>query len=124
MFKEQGNAKEYCETQYYNKVFKNIVNNSIVEPNHFFADLAKYWSENDSIRNIGFKPDNILIQPKNLTEIIFMLSVLDLEEKTMPQSQNLISDKGLGLTIEANTNAYLLTKEINETQLNSDNNIQ
>ena len=124
LFKEQGNAKEYCETQYYNKVFKNIVNNSIVEPNHFFADLAKYWSENDSIRNIGFKPDNILIQPKNLTEIIFMLSVLDLEEKTMPQSQNLISDKGLGLTIEANTNAYLLTKEINETQLNSDNNIQ
>ena len=39
----------------------------------------------------------------------------------MPQSQNLIKDKGLGLTIEANTNAYLLTKEINETQLNSDN---
>ena len=50
-----------------------------------------------------------------------MLSVLDLEEKTIPQSQNLIKDKGLGLTIEANTNAYLLTKEINETQLNSDN---
>ena len=42
-----------------------------------------------------------------------MLSVLDMEEKTLPQSQNLIKDKGLGLTIEANTNAYLLTKEIN-----------
>ena len=35
--------------------------------------------------------------------------------------QPLIKDKGLGLTIEANTNAYLLTKEINETQLNTDN---
>ena len=50
-----------------------------------------------------------------------MLAVLDLEEKTLPQSQNLITDKGLGLIIEANTNAYLLTKEINETQLNNDN---
>ena len=50
-----------------------------------------------------------------------MLSVLDLEEKTIPKSQHLIKDKGLGLTIEMNTNAYLLTKEINETQLNTDN---
>ena len=121
LFKEQGKTKEYCETQYYNRVFKNSDSNSRVKPNHFFADLAKYWSENDSIRNIGFKTDNILTKPNNLTEIIFMLSVLDLEEKTLPQSQNLINDKGLGLTIEANTNAYLLTKEINETQLNTDN---
>ena len=83
--------------------------------------MAQFWSENDSIRNIGFKSENILINPENITELIFMLSVLDLEEKTKPQSQNLIKDKGLGLTIEANTNFYLLTKEINETQLNSDN---
>ena len=121
LFKEQGKTKEYCETQYYNSVFKNSDSISRVKPNHFFADLAKYWSENDSIRNIGFKTDSILTKPNNLTEIIFMLSVLDLEEKTLPQSQNLTSDKGLGLTIETNTNAYLLTKEINETQLNSDN---
>ena len=105
--------------QYYNKVFKNT--NIFIIPNHFFADLAKYWSESDSIRNEGFKSDNILIKPQSITEIIFMLAVLDLEEKTLPQSQNLIKDKGLGLTIEANTNAYLLTKEINETELNTDN---
>jgi len=121
LFKEEGKSKEFCETQYYNKVFKNTDSRSIVTPNHFFADLAKYWSENDSVRNIGFKTDNILIKPQNLTQILFILSVLDLEEKTLPQSQNLIKDKGLGLTIEANTNAYLLTKEINETELNNDN---
>ena len=121
LFKEEGKSKEFCETQYYNRVYKNTDSKSIIRPNHFFADLAQYWSENNSIRNIGFKSDNILIKPDNLTQIIFMLSVLDLEEKTLPQSQNLIKDKGLGLTIEANTNAYLLTKEINETELNNDN---
>ena len=83
--------------------------------------MAQFWSENDSIRNIGFTSDNILIKPENFTELMFMISVLDLEEKTRPKSQNLIKDKGLGLTIELNTNAYLLTKEINETQLNQDN---
>ena len=121
LFKEEGKSKEFCETQYYNKVYKNTDSKSFVRPNHFFADLAQFWSENDSTRNIGFKSDNILIKPGNLTEIIFMLAVLDLEEKTLPQSQNLVKDKGLGLTIEANTNAYLLTKEINETELNTDN---
>ena len=121
IFKEEGKSKEFCETQYYNQVYKNNDYRNIIRANHFFADLALYWSENDSIRNIGFKSENILIKPENITELIFMLSVLDLEEKTIPQSQNLIKDKGLGLTIEANTNAYLLTKEINETQLNSDN---
>ena len=50
-----------------------------------------------------------------------MLSVLDLEEKTLPKSLKFIKDKGLELTIEANTNAYLLTKEINETELNTEN---
>ena len=121
IFKEEGKSKEFCETHYYNQVYKNNDYRNILRPNHFFADLAQYWSENDSIRNIGFKSENILIKPENITELIFMLSVLDLEEKTIPQSQNLIKDKGLGLTIEANTNSYLLTKEINETQLNSDN---
>ena len=121
LFKEEGKSKEFCETHYYNKVYKNTDSKFIVSPNHFFADLAKYWSENDSTRNIGFKSDNILLKPDNLTQVIFMLAVLDLEEKTVPQSQNLIKDKGLGLTIEANVNAYLLTKEINETELNTDN---
>ena len=121
IFKEEGKSKEFCETQYYNKVYKDNDYRNIIRAKHFFADLAQFWSENDSIRNIGFKSENILIKPENITELIFMLSVLDLEEKTIPQSQNLIKDKGLGLTIECNTNAYLLTKEINETQLNSDN---
>ena len=63
----------------------------------------------------------MLIKPENITELIFILSVLDLDEKSIPKSQNLIKDKGLGLTIEFNTNSYLFTKENNETQLNSDN---
>ena len=121
IFKEEGKSKEFCETQYYNQVYKQNDYKNRINNNHFFADLAQFWSENDSIRNQGFKSENILIKPDNITELIFMLSVLDLEEKTKPQSQNLIKDKGLGLTIEANTNAYLLTKEINEAQLNSDN---
>ena len=121
IFKEEGKSKEYCETQYYEQVYKNDDYKNKIKYNHFFADLAQFWSENDSIRNIGFKSDNILIKPNNITELIFMLSVLDLEEKAIPQSYNLIKDKGLGLTIEANINAYLLTKEINETKLNTDN---
>ena len=121
IFKEEGKSKEFCETHYYNKVYKENDYIDIISPNHFFADLAQFWSQNDSERNIGFKSYNILIKPKNFTELIFMLSVLDLEEKTIPKSHNLIKDKGLGLTIEMNTNAYLLTKEINETQLNTDN---
>ena len=121
IFKEEGKSKEYCETQYYNKVYKDNDYNNIIRPNHFFADLAQFWSEGDTIRNIGFKSDNILLKPNNITELIFILSVLDLEEKTIPQSHNLIKDKGLGITIETNTNVYLLTKEINETQLNNDN---
>jgi len=121
IFKEEGKSNEFCETHYYNKVHKENDYIDIISYNHFFADLAQFWSQNDSERNIGFKSDNILIKPKNLTELIFMLSVLDLEEKTISKSQHLIKDKGLGLTIEMNTNAYLLTKEINETQLNTDN---
>ena len=120
--KKKENPKNFVKhTQYYNQVFKDNDYNSIINPNHFFADLAQFWSENDSIRNIGFKSENILIKPNNITELIFILSVLDLEEKTIPKSQTLIKDKGLGLTIECNTNTYLLTKEINETQLNMDN---
>ena len=114
IFKEEGKSKEYCETQYYNKVYKDNDYNNIIRPNHFFADLAQFWSEGDTIRNIGFKSDNILLKPNNITELIFILSVLDLEGKTIPQSHNLIKDKGLGITIETNTNVYLLTKEINK----------
>ena len=121
IFKEEGKSKEFCETQYYNKVYKNNDYKDIISYNNFFADLAKYWSENDSKRNIGFKSENILLIPNNITELIFILSILDLEEKTKKQSHNFIKDKGLGLTIEVNTNVYILTKEINETLLNTDN---
>lgn len=78
-------------------------------------------SKSDTLRNVGFKTDNILTKPNNLTEFIFMLAVLDLEEKSSSNNQTFIKDKELGLTIEANSNIYLLNKEINETQLNSDN---
>ena len=121
IFKEEGKSKEFCETQYYNKVYKNNDYKDIISYNNFFADLAKYWSENDSKRNIGFKSENILLIPNNITELIFILSILDLEEKTKKQSHNFIKDKGLGMTIEVNTNVYILTKEINETLLNTDN---
>ena len=41
-----------------------------------------------------------------------MISVLDLEEKNYSKNINLIKDNKLGLIIEVNSNAYLLTKEI------------
>ena len=121
IFKEEGKSKEFFETKYYNQVYKTNDYKNIIRANHFFWDLAQFWSENHSIRNIGFKSENMLIKPENITELIFILSVLDLDEKSIPKSQNLIKDKGLGLTIEFNTNSYLFTKENNETQLNSDN---
>ena len=120
LFKEEGKSKEFCETHYFDKVFKNSA--IFIESNHFFADLAQFWCKNnDSERNIGFKTDNLLTKPKNFTEFMFMISVLDLEEKSFPDSQKFIKDKGLGITIEANANIYLLTKEINETKLSNDN---
>ena len=84
----------------YNTIIKDLKNTNSQK----LIDLTNFWRENDSLRNTGFKSDNILIKPENLTQLIFILSVLDMEEKTLLKSQN--------LTIEANTNAYLLSKEI------------
>ena len=122
LYNEGGKSKEYCETQYYNIIYKEKENPNIIKPNHFFADLAQFWSENlDSERNIGFKSENFLIIPNSITELIFILAVLDLEEKKSPQNINLIKDKGLGLTIETKSNTYILTKEIGETTLDLSN---
>ena len=41
LFKEEGKSKEFCETQYYNKVYKDT--NVFINPTHFFADLAQFW---------------------------------------------------------------------------------
>ena len=62
--KKKEKTREFSETQYYNKVYKNTESKYFVNPNHFFADLTQFWSENDSIRNIVFKNDNILIKPE------------------------------------------------------------
>ena len=83
LFKEEGKSKEYCETHYYNKVYKNTNDKNLINPNNFFADLAQFWSNEKTNKNIGFKTENILINPKNFTEAIFILSVLDLEPKTL-----------------------------------------
>ena len=42
LFKEEGKSKEFCETHYYNKVYKNTDSKSFIRPNHFFADLAQF----------------------------------------------------------------------------------
>ena len=116
--KEKGKVKEYCETHYYNKVFKNNSSINLINNSHFFADLAEFFSNNiNSIRNQGFKSENILLKPNNLTEAIFILSVLDLNNKTQIKNQKYIKDEGLGLTIETNTNCYILTKELSESKL-------
>ena len=122
IFKNEGKSKEFCETHYYNSIYKNNDNSNLIKPSHFFADLAQFWSENDdAIRNIGFKSENILLKPKNSTELIFILSILDLNPKTNQDNINYLKEKDLGLIIETNSNAYLLIKEINETKLNMDN---
>jgi len=122
LYDEGGKSKEFCETQYYNLIYKERESPNIIKPNHFYADLAQFWCENlDSERNIGFKSENFLIVPNNKIEFIFILAVLDLEEKKSPQNINLIKDKGVGLTIETKSNAYILTKEIRETQLDLSN---
>lgn len=41
---KNGKSKEFCETEYYNKVFKTN-SQQYVRLNHFFADLAQFWSE-------------------------------------------------------------------------------
>ena len=122
--KEIGKTKEYCETHYYNQAFKNNNYNNIISNNHFFADLAEFFANNiNSNRNEGFKSENILLNPINFTQTIFILSVLDLNNKTQIKNQKYIKDEGLGLTIETNTNCYILTKELNESKLKGNSKI-
>ena len=116
--KERGKVKEYCETHYYNQAFINNNYNSVISNNHFFADLAEFFANNiNSIRNKGFKSENILLNPINFTQTIFILSVLDLNNKTQSKNQKYIKDEGLGITIESNTNCYILIKELSESKL-------
>ena len=122
LFQETGKSKEYCETHYYNSVYSRNSPKNFVKANSFYADLANFWANNtECLRNTGFHTDNFLIRPDNFTQMIFALSVIDLEPKTVPHAQDFVKDNGLGLTINANINSYILTKEISETKFKDTN---
>ena len=42
LFKEEGKSKEFCETHYYNKVYKNTDSKSFIRPNHFFDKTKSF----------------------------------------------------------------------------------
>ncbi|MGL4948145.1 MAG: hypothetical protein ACRC42_02045, partial [Mycoplasma sp.] len=124
LYQPKGKVKEYCETHYYNKINTQVSSTYLVNYIPLFGDLAEYWANNtDCVLNKGFSSTNILFNPVTLSDILFAMSILDLKEKTIQQAQNFIKDDGLGLTIECNTNSYILTKEINETKWTSDLNL-
>ena len=122
LFKEGGKSKEYCETHYYNTPYKNMYSTNYVRSDEFYADLATFWSENvECLRNKGFYTEHFLIRPENFPQMIFALSVIDLEAKTLPSSISFNKDNGLGMTIGATVNAYVLTSEISETKFKDSN---
>ncbi|MCQ2815850.1 MAG: hypothetical protein MJ252_01160 [archaeon] len=125
LFTEAGKVKEFCETHYYNKIFSSTNSKDYVTPNEFFADLAVYWANNPKCyKNQGFNSLNFLFVPKTIQELIFALSVIDLDSIRFEAGQTFLPDSSIGMTVQANTNTYLLTKEISETSVEEENDPQ
>ena len=109
IFIESCYSKEYKETHYY---FSNL-NDSIVETNLFWSDLANHLLQTTDDSENTFLTKNINLQCLSVSEMIFRLAVLDLPLK----SKNLrIIESDNRTKTSCDTNMIILTKEIRETK--------
>ena len=120
LYKNVGKTKEYCETHYYNQIYNKENNKNLISSNHFFADLAQFWTDKNSDKNLNFNTENILIRPNNLTEILFILATIDLPLKSSKNNFKL-TNENKSLTIENKENIYILTKEVSEAKIKQNN---
>jgi hypothetical protein len=107
LYKDNGKSKEYRETHYYSSPYNH---HTQVRNNLFWADLAKYWAEGN---NQGFLSQNILLPCENITELIFLLSVLSLPLLNVSHHYN--RKEGSALEIINNSDVILFTNQIAET---------
>lgn len=121
-YKVKEKVNEYGETYYlFNKDNYNSHSNYDIK---FFS---KFWIElidfiinnNKNTDNkcnsiTGFLSNEILFKINNLTELLFLISVIDLPYKSETHDIQQYDTKGL--KIKLNSNAILFTKEIDETK--------
>ena len=106
---EPKKVKEYKETQYYIPSLSHTHETEKM----FYIDLVLHWINNTScIRNQNFLSKNILIKPTSFREFMFVISVLDLPIQSSITNTNFIKNENLGMTIEAKSNSFILTKEL------------
>jgi hypothetical protein len=117
--KEPGKSKEYCEKHYYiEKVGPSSrlsVYRYLTPVNAFYADLAEFWANSlDTDLSKNFISSNIILPVSNITQLISVLSIIDLPSKSISHNTSMI--EGRGLQIIPNSNMIIFTKEISETQ--------
>ena len=78
LYKEAGKSKEYGET-HYSQNWQFSPYNQLISTNIFWADLAKFWSTNTEVKlSENFLSKNIILKSNNITQLICLLSVIDL----------------------------------------------
>jgi len=108
-FVNVGTTNEYTEKFYYNKQPSSIFTNK------FYLDFVEFLFTNDNIGNQNFLSQNFIYSSSSITEIIFVLSLLDLPfEKTKLETSQ--SDKDL--KINTNGNLMVFCKEVVELEAN------
>ena len=116
LYKEAGKSKEYGET-HYSQNWQFSPYNQLISTNIFWADLAKFWSTNTEVKlSENFLSKNIILTTNNITELICLLSVLDLPLSKSTHKFN--RKEGTSLEIVTSSNVIVFTKEIKGT--NSD----
>ena len=113
LYKESGKSMEYGET-HYSTNWEYFPHNELINPSLFWADLAKFLVSNKQGNlTLNFLSKNIILPTTNMTELICLLSVLDLPISTSSHKFN--RKEGRGLEIITSSNMIFFTKEIKET---------
>ena len=84
----------------------------LISPNEFWADFANYIVEKNKIE--GFLSSNFIYATEHITEVIAMMSILDLPFEEESHTVTPFGDKGV--RIKAASNLMVFKKEIKETE--------
>mmetsp|Transcript_7273 Transcript_7273/g.6793 ORF Transcript_7273/g.6793 Transcript_7273/m.6793 type:complete len:125 (-) Transcript_7273:155-529(-) len=84
----------------------------LISPNEFWVDFANYIVEKNKIT--GFLSSNFIYATSNITEVIAMISILDLPFEEELHTITSFGDKGV--RIKAANNLMMFKKEIKEAE--------
>ena len=110
-FEKPGTAKEYKERHYLKSSHSNPCNSIL------FLDFADHLIKTKSVKN--FVSKYILDNSKNIDELVWQLSIIDLPLKSVKHGYKRIPNRQIEITPASNL--VLLTKEISEGKLMLDN---